>query len=382
MESSSSGEAPKPRTVLEQQIRDVRRMTLQEFADYADGFARQHGEPGTLSLRHLERLVSGRGPGGQPLGKVRPATRRLLERIFELPIAELLSPPDADRQETASADELRDRLGSAARVDDEVIRLLHEQLWTIRRLDRQLGVVVAHQETVVKAEQVDGLLRHSLQPSRREALAKLLSEVCTLAGWQSLDAGRVSEAWRYYDQAISAARESGDPGYEVHARAEQATVLVDVGRARDAVALLGDLRTRAVPAGLRAWLAATHGEALAAAQDEIECRRAFDEAETALHEVEVNEGPYVALDEVHLARWRGHALARLGDSGAAEVLVAALGQLDPTFIRAEASLRVDLASALQRQRQHSSAEQYASRARMLASEIGSVRQQKRLYRQA
>lgn len=226
METNSSGEARKPRTVLEHQIRDVRTMTLQEFVDYADGFARQYGEPGTLSLRHLERLVSGRGPGGQPLGKVRPATRRLLERIFELPIAELLSPPGTNGQEAESADELRDRLGGAARVDDEVIRLLHEQLWTIRRLDRQLGVVVAHQETVVKAEQVASLLRHSLMPSRREALAKLLSEVCTLAGWQSLDAGRVSEAWHYYDQAISAARESGDLGYEVHARAEQATVLV------------------------------------------------------------------------------------------------------------------------------------------------------------
>src|SRR5690606_5676843 len=151
------------------------------------------------------------------------------------------------------------------------------------------------------------LLRHSLVPSRREALAKLLSEVCTLAGWQSLDAGRVSEAWRYYDQAISAARESGDPGYEVHARAEQAAVLVDVDRAEEAVALLGGLRTRGTPAGLRAWLAATHGEALAAAHDGAASRRAFDEAETALGTAELGAAPYVALDEVHLARWRGHA---------------------------------------------------------------------------
>ncbi|MFD6796592.1 MULTISPECIES: hypothetical protein [Prauserella salsuginis group] len=364
--------------MLEQQIRDVRKMTLQEFADYADGFARQHDEPGTLSLRHLERLVSGRGPGGQPLGKVRPATRRLLERIFELPIAELLSPPGIDRQEVASADELRDRLGSAARVDDEVVGLLHEQLWTIRRLDRQLGVVVAHQETVVKAEQVASLLRHSLMPSRREALAKLLSEVCTLAGWQSLDAGRVSEAWHYYDQAISAARESGDPGYEAHARAEQATVLVDVGRTRDAVELLGDLRTHALPASLRAWLAATRGEVLAAAQEGTECRRTFDEAEAALRAFEVNEGPYVALDEVHLARWRGHAMARLGDSDASDVLVSALGRLDPSFIRAETSLRVDLALALLRQKETRNAAEHARRARVLAREIGSIRQQRRL----
>ena len=35
------------RTVLEQQIR-ARRMTFEEFVSYAEMFARQHGEPGTL----------------------------------------------------------------------------------------------------------------------------------------------------------------------------------------------------------------------------------------------------------------------------------------------------------------------------------------------
>ncbi|MBB3664477.1 hypothetical protein FB384_003381 [Prauserella sediminis] len=89
----------------------------------------------------------------------------------------------------------------------------------------------------------------------------------------------------------------------------------------------------------------------------------------------------MALDEVHLARWRGHALARLGDPDATEVLVAALDRLDPTFIRAETSLRVDLASALRRQNDADGAEVHAHRARSLAGEIGSVRQQKRLSRE-
>lgn len=84
-----------PRTVLEQKIRE-RRMTLEEFAEYAETFARERGEPGTLGLRHLQRLVAGRKSSGEPLGPVRQVTARLLESIFEVGIEELLSVPPAD----------------------------------------------------------------------------------------------------------------------------------------------------------------------------------------------------------------------------------------------------------------------------------------------
>jgi hypothetical protein len=55
-------------------------------------YAREHGEPGTLGVRHLQRLVAGRGAKGQPLGPVRPATARLLESIFGMTVDELLAP--------------------------------------------------------------------------------------------------------------------------------------------------------------------------------------------------------------------------------------------------------------------------------------------------
>ncbi|WP_148309559.1 transcriptional regulator [Kutzneria albida] len=79
--------------MLEQKIWE-RRQTLEEFAEYAETFAREQREPGTLGVRHLQRLASGHGPKGQPLGPVRPATARLLESIFNLSVEELLSPPD------------------------------------------------------------------------------------------------------------------------------------------------------------------------------------------------------------------------------------------------------------------------------------------------
>jgi ADP-ribose pyrophosphatase YjhB (NUDIX family) len=78
------------RTVLEERIKE-RRQTFEEFVRYAERFAREHHEGGTLSLRHLQRLASG---GTQQPSRLRPATARLLERIFAENIETLLSPPN------------------------------------------------------------------------------------------------------------------------------------------------------------------------------------------------------------------------------------------------------------------------------------------------
>lgn len=80
------------RTLLEQMIWE-RRQTLQEFIDYAEVFAREHSEPGTIGVRHLQRLIAGRRPNGEPLRPVQPVTARLLERIFDVSIDDLLAEP-------------------------------------------------------------------------------------------------------------------------------------------------------------------------------------------------------------------------------------------------------------------------------------------------
>ncbi|GGU15050.1 transcriptional regulator [Lentzea flava] len=90
--------APQFRTLLEQLIRG-RRLTLQEFVDYAEEFAREHGEPGTISVRHLQRLIAGRMPNGGPLGPVQPVTARLLERIFGVSVDELLGAPRSSAED-------------------------------------------------------------------------------------------------------------------------------------------------------------------------------------------------------------------------------------------------------------------------------------------
>ncbi|GAA2787569.1 hypothetical protein [Crossiella cryophila] len=370
-----------PRTVLELKIRE-RNQTFAEFATAAENFARTFGEPGSVSERHLKRLIAGRKPDGSPIGRPRPATARLLERMLDLTIDELLSPPDALRPTDAGERDLQQRLSAARRVNAEVLTLLHGQLTAVRHLDRQLGATTAHDEVLTKIRQLTRLRSHSLTPGIREQLAALLSEFGTLAGWQALDMGSVAEAWQFYERARGAAHESGDVAFQVHSAAEQAFVLIEVNETASAVEVLHTTERRAQRATgrlLRSWLAAAHGEALAADGQRSASLRAFDRAATLLPtDSSTVDGPYVVLDPVHLARWRGHALARIGEPEAVDVLSSALSRLDPTFTRAETGLRVDLATAFLTMGEREQGRAHAARARALAIEIGSTRHQRRI----
>jgi len=108
------------RTVLEQKIWE-RRQTFEEFVAYAEIYAREHHEAGTLGVRHLQRLVTGHRADGRPLGPVRPETARLLERIFRLSIDELLAAPVGTRPDSAPLQPLRVAIAVVVRDADVLI---------------------------------------------------------------------------------------------------------------------------------------------------------------------------------------------------------------------------------------------------------------------
>jgi len=369
------------RTLLEQLIRVERGETYEEFVEYAEDFARRNHLRGTLSLRHLLRLASGRKTDGSPLSTPRPATVDLLERIFGVPIGELLAPPKSDETDRATV-ELRQRLNASRHVDLSVIDLLRGQLDSLRRLDRQMGAIVAYGEVQEKVDQVRHLHAYSLTPTVRAALASVLSELGALAGWEALDKYEIGRSWEHHELAKQAARDADSPGLLAHAVAQQAFILSELGEINLAIVQLAEARNlvkRTAPRLLRAWLAAAHGEGLAVAGRRDEALRAFDAAASLLTADPVDPAlPFLFLGSVHLDRWRGHALARLGDTEAVGVLTSALERLDPTFTRAETSLRVDLAVALFATGEPEGARVHTERAEQLAIEIGSVRQRHRM----
>ncbi|MBB4684650.1 hypothetical protein [Amycolatopsis jiangsuensis] len=370
-----------PRTLLEQRIWE-RNQSLTEFVEFAEEFARRSEEPGTLSERNLKRLVAGRRTDGTRVGRPRPATARLLERIFNTPVDELLNTPGLPGGVRTDRQELQAAFAISRRVTSEVVTLLRDQLAAIRKLDRQLGAAVAYEEVAVKINQVTRLHSYSLTAGTRSNLAALLAELSALAGWQALDQGQASVAWDHYERAKQAASQQENTASAHHVGAEQAFVLLDLGRANDAAELLAASEDDARGTSgrfLRAWLAAAHGEALAASNQRAACLRAFDRAASLLPSGSTDaDGPYLVLDAVHLARWRGNALACIGETEAVDVLSTALRNLDPTFTRAEAGLRVDLATAFVASGEHDGAREQITKARALASEIGSARQLRRL----
>jgi tetratricopeptide (TPR) repeat protein len=369
------------RTTLEHLIKHERGETFEEFVAYAEEFARRHKLTGTLSHRHLLRLVRGHKPDGSPLGPVRTATARLLEQIFGLPVADLLT-PNTDRRGDSEAAELRQRLSVSRHIDQEVINLLREQLKSLRRLDRQMGAIVAYPEVRQKLEQVRDLHLHSLKPTIRADLGRLLSELSALAGWEALDRHSIAQAWEHHEHAKQAARDAEAVGLLAHTAAQQAIILSDIGNISTAVTQLEAARglvKRTGPRLLRAWLAAAHGEGLAVAGHRDDALRAFDVAGSLLPSEAFDPAlAFLFLEGAHLERWRGHALARLGDEEAVKVLNHALERLDPTFARAEATLRVDLAMASVAAGDSEGANIHAKHANRLAIEIGSARQRNRM----
>src|SRR6266545_5010562 len=167
-----------------------------------------------------------------------------------------------------------------------------------------------------------------------------------------------------------------------HALAQQAYVLVEVGRhdearelAEHAVIVAGT----AVPAVLAAWLQAVAGEIAAVDGDATACWRHFDHAATMLPGNAADPAvPYIMLDEFHLARWRGSAFARMGDGLAIAQLQYALVGMDRSFVRARAQLHVELAHAFIAAHYVDEARRELAEARALAVRVGSSRQRRRV----
>ncbi|WP_007023462.1 hypothetical protein [Saccharomonospora iraqiensis] len=200
-----------PRTVLDHQIRDVRQETLQEFAEYAERFARDHGEPGTLSVRHLDRLVNGRGLHGKPLGKPRPATARLLERIFGIPIDVLLAPyvPEKERAQV-------DGHAPSLRLDDAYVETLHSRIAELVDLDLYLGG--DHSSTI--ALQLFRSVHRKLganrcDPALERDLYAAAGELGEVAGWLLFDAGKHDLVRRINHEALHLSRLAGDHSMEL-----------------------------------------------------------------------------------------------------------------------------------------------------------------------
>ncbi|MBC3843595.1 hypothetical protein GXW82_35475 [Streptacidiphilus sp. 4-A2] len=364
--------------------------------------ARPRAEQGWTKLQTIFRLRQAATRRGLTLPKDDSISRRmaswenghsepddiylaLLSEIFQAEPDTLLNRPRKAPEMDADEAELLLRLDTARGVDASLIAMLNAHTDLIRMKDRKLGAVVLAEEVRAHLDQVETLLRHSVFRAGRSSLAFVLADASALAGWQAVDTGSLSDAWEHFERAKAAAREADDPKILAFASAEQAYVLLDLQRPQDALTMIQQAHRedhRRLPPLMRTWLYAAEAEAYAASDDASSALRTMDVAASSLPDG-TDEGDvtmsYLALNLVHLARWRGGILARLGDADAIEDLNRALaGMGSGAFTRAEAGLRCDLAGALIARGETGEAAQQIEQARRLVALSGSTRQRRRL----
>lgn len=366
---------------LLQKARADRRWTKSQLIVRLRAAAQRRGET-LVSEASVSRRIAAWENDGAAVGDF---YRQLLCEVYGLTAADLglVEAPPPELPPSPTGVEVAERALTLSRLDGGLVELLRAHTQSIRMLDRRLGGATIYQQTAAHVDQIERLVRYALPGADREAAADELSQAAALAGWQALDMGRLDDAWRLHEIATAAGRESGLPSGFAYARAQQAYVLLDADRPTDAYAVIQHAHREAgtaVPGALRAWLHAAEGEALAADGQRDGALRALD---SAAHELNV-EGdddslPFVMLDAGHLARWRGHCLARLGDEQAIADLTSALDAMgEGRYGRAEAGLRVDLALAFRARGDSAEARLHAARAADLAGRTGSERQRRRI----
>ncbi|MFF2809345.1 helix-turn-helix transcriptional regulator [Streptomyces sp. NPDC058000] len=309
----------------------------------------------------------------------------ILRRLLGVTDAELRDSPTALAPAMADGyDELLSRIDSAQSVSESMVKAFNDQTELLRTMDRQRGASALVDQMAGHLAALEEALTFAVLPSARRPVALELVGASTCAAWQAIDVGAVDRAWRHYELAKRAARDAEAPMHLAHATAEQAYVLMEAGRpalgadlVREAQRLLG----RAGSPRLQAWLYAAEAELCAHADMPDDARRALDAAAAIIPsgpEDRDPDFPSVFLNSGHLARWRGHVLAMLGDGGAVNSLYDALALVDPTFVRAQAGLHIDLAHAHLARAEYEEAHSQVRQARLLANRTGSVRQRRRV----
>ncbi|MFF7894886.1 XRE family transcriptional regulator [Streptomyces sp. NPDC007907] len=354
----------------ERLVREIERHARQHLLDVAS----------TASLRvYVSEWENGRR-------QISARYAKILRALLGVTDAELTGVPAESGQPVAADgyDELMGRIDAARSLSLTMVDTFMDQTELLRTMDRQMGAAGLVDAMTAHLARLEEALTFAVLPETRRPVARALAGAATLAAWQALDVGAVERAWRHYELGKRAAKEAEEPMYLAHATAEQAYVLCDAGRASMAVQLIRDaqrLGGSTMSPRLTAWLYAAEAEICARAGLPEDCQRALDRAARSLPAGDAARDPdmlSIFLNEGHLTRWRGSALALVGDDEAVGSLYTALDTADPTFIRASAGLRCDLAQAHMARGEHDQAHEHLRQARLIASRTGSVRHRRRV----
>lgn len=310
--------------------------------------------------------------------------RRVLRIMYSATDVELgfASTPASATPGSGQDQELAGRLALSTRVDSALVVALDGEVESLRQQDRAFGAALMSERMNGLVAQLVQLMDHSLTPNTTTALAAVLSDAATLAGWQAVDTGATVRAWEHFTVATHAARIAGSNTLLAHALGERAYAILQTGDPAAARATVTHaLSLPGLSPRVRAWLHAASAEFAAADNARDDALQDFDNAAAMLPTSGIidEDSPFILLDETHLTRWRGSSLAQLADPDALHHLTTALNAPQGhTTARGLAGLHTDLAAAHATLRDREQALHHLREAERLARQIGSQRLQRRL----
>lgn len=289
---------------------------------------------GRRSLAHIdviERVADGlRIPGAmlglahRPWETPEPAQARVREQVSAA------EPTQEAEPEPAASDALDDLMALAdGQVTRSTLTALQSSVEDYWRRDDQHGGASLRPAVVGHLRYVTQLMRTSDAALRRD-LQSLAAELARLAGWAYFDARQYSTARTYFTQALQLSHGQGDGLFMANVLSCMSLQATYDGNATDALALACKAQDTARSAGYQplvmSMLHIREAFAHATLRDASSCHQAIDRSRDAYDDARGREAEAPSwvryFDETKLIVDTGIALARLGEAGRAEPLIA------------------------------------------------------------
>jgi tetratricopeptide (TPR) repeat protein len=332
-----------PRTLL-QQLLDADNRSLPEICDAFQRLATEIGERTTLTTRTLQYWAAG------DVREPRPARRRVAERFWGFPFAELVGPPRLIAPARPGSGQSLVRLSaeSGAGIGESVRTVLDG----CRRLDASVGPR-GTLDTVTSLMPLVSSLVEASRGERQDHYLAMLAEMHQLAGWMWFDLGDLPAARRALEQARTLAQAAGDDLLVSYVLGPSLGFAeVDSGRPQEGLDLIYTAQTWARRSGnkrLQAFTLAMGARAHAKLGDERLCREQIKESGDALaRHRPTRPDPFWlhVFDDAALLGHTGSSLLDLGHAGEASTL---LGQEDASsphlYVRNRSIWLLDRATA-------------------------------------
>lgn len=282
-----------PRTVLEQLIHEQDR-TYEEIAKAFAKKADQMGESATITARHLRRLASGEREG------TTPATRRVLQALFDMPTAELLKPWNPDEpappaaEEAASQSDLELLTMAAAKSRDftltkqlvtspEVVDRIEDEVRELAAIFQRTSAPVILGRLVAVQDAVLASLELRQKPANGRQLYFLAAVISGMLAYIGNDLGKTPVALEHSRNGFLLAEYADDNGLRAWIKGIQSYVNFWAGRPRESVkyARQGAELAGAGSGTTLPWLRASEARAWAALGDAEQARSLLQAADQA-----------------------------------------------------------------------------------------------------